>query len=325
MKSDPPATPTGRHSAPASPSSTLDALPPAIPDHELLKKIGDGSYGEVWLARNAIGTLRAVKIVHRKTFWSDHPFEREFNGIQKFEPISRSHEGLVDVLQIGRGDGYFYYVRELADDACGEKEKGGKGDKEHKPSGPAPSPLFPSAPPPLFSLASYSPKTLDSLRRSPTHAQRLPSAECIRIGLALTDALAHLHKNGLVHRDIKPANIIFVGGVAKLADIGLVAEVSEARSYVGTEGFIPPEGPGTPQADLYSLGKLLYEISTGQDRHAFPALPPDLFSGTTRAPRVESGAPPDSSPQSCSSRREEAQLLSSPSPGGEGRGALPLK
>src|SRR5262245_64744935 len=88
-----------------------------IPDHELLKKIGEGSYGKVWLARNALGTLRAVKIVWRKTFWHEHPFEREVKGIQRFEPISRSHEGLVDVLQIGRGEGYFYYVMELADDA----------------------------------------------------------------------------------------------------------------------------------------------------------------------------------------------------------------
>src|SRR5204863_3079395 len=46
-----------------------------------------------------------------------------------------------------------------------------------------------------------------------------------------------------------------------------------AHSYVGTEGFIPPEGPGTPQADLYSLGKVLYEVSTGKDRHEFPELP----------------------------------------------------
>jgi len=115
---------------PASPSVTLDSQaphhgPPQVPDHELLKKIGDGSYGEVWLARNAVGVLRAIKIVHRKTFWSDHPFEREFKGIQKFEPISRSHEGLVDILQIGRGDGYFYYVMELADPVEDEREQGG--------------------------------------------------------------------------------------------------------------------------------------------------------------------------------------------------------
>ena len=80
-----------------------------------MRRIGEGSYGEVWLARSAVGTLRAVKIVYRKPFRRDHPFEREFKGIQKFEPISRSHEGRVDILQIGRGERYFYYVMELAD------------------------------------------------------------------------------------------------------------------------------------------------------------------------------------------------------------------
>ena len=88
-----------------------------MPDHELLCLIARGSYGEVWLARNAIGTLRAVKIVHRQSFQRVEHFEREFKGLLKFEPISRSHDGLVDILQIGRRDdaGYFYYVMELAD------------------------------------------------------------------------------------------------------------------------------------------------------------------------------------------------------------------
>src|SRR5206468_9614699 len=85
----------------------------------LLPLIGRGSYGEVWLARNAIGTMRAVKIVHRQSVERAEHFEREFNGLLKFEPISRSHDGLVDILQIGRRDdaGYFYYVMELADDS----------------------------------------------------------------------------------------------------------------------------------------------------------------------------------------------------------------
>src|SRR6516164_2814726 len=38
--------------------------PPVIPDHELVRRIGRGSYGEVWLARNALGTWRAVKVVY---------------------------------------------------------------------------------------------------------------------------------------------------------------------------------------------------------------------------------------------------------------------
>src|SRR3954469_5035986 len=83
-----------------------------IPDHQLIRRIGQGACGEVWLAKSTLGTYRAVKIVYEKTFRHKRPFDREFNGVQKFEPISRLHEGLMDVLQVGRNEagGYFYCV-----------------------------------------------------------------------------------------------------------------------------------------------------------------------------------------------------------------------
>jgi hypothetical protein len=98
----------------------------------LLRRIGGGAYGEVWLARSATGALRALKIVHRSTFEDDRPFQREFEGIQRFERISREHPGQLALFHIGRNEaeGYFYYVMELADAAQGEKEKGGKGVEE---------------------------------------------------------------------------------------------------------------------------------------------------------------------------------------------------
>ncbi len=223
---------------------------PSVPDHSLIRKIAEGSYGEIWLARNVLGTLRAVKILYRKRFDHDRPYEREYEGIQKFEPLSRSHEGFVDVLQIGRNDaeGYFYYVMELGDD----REKGQS-----------------------FNPESYQPKTVASEVAS---RGRLPIEECLHLALTITDALRQLHEHGLTHRDIKPSNIIFVNGTPKLADIGLVADIGHDRSYVGTEGFIAPEGPGTPQADLFSLGKVLYEMSTGKDRNDFPELPDNFDS-----------------------------------------------
>src|SRR5437879_10644333 len=116
--------------SPTLQNSIAPFLPLAIPDHELIRLIGRGSYGQVWLAKNAVGTLRAVKVVYRATFEKEEHFEREFKGLEKFEPISRSHDGFVDILQLGRNDpaGYFYYVMELADDA------------ERKPNDETPNP-----------------------------------------------------------------------------------------------------------------------------------------------------------------------------------------
>ena len=227
---------------------TEAAAIPVIPDHELLCLIGRGSSGEVWLARNALGTCRAVKIVHKKNFSREKPFDHEFNGVQKFEPVSRLHDGLVDILQVGRNDaaGYFYYVMEIGDDVRTGQN---------------------------ITSEEYTARTLawDLDQR-----RRLPIGECVRLGAAIASALGFLHRHGLIHRDIKPSNIIFVNGFPKLADIGLVTDLSNAGSHIGTEGFIPPEGAGSAQADIYSLGKVLYEISTGMDRNDYPALPTPL-------------------------------------------------
>jgi serine/threonine protein kinase len=122
-------------------STDLSGAPlplPEIPDHKLLRRIGRGSYGEVWLTRNVVGTHRAVKVVYRKSFERDRPYDREFAGIQKFEPISRSHEGFVDILQIGRNDaeGYFYYVMELAD-AADDSSRNAEGESQEPKVGSA--------------------------------------------------------------------------------------------------------------------------------------------------------------------------------------------
>ena len=247
--------------------------PPPIPDHVLLQRIGSGAYGDVWLARNALGALRAVKLVYRARFEGDRPYEREFNGILKYEPISRAHNGLVQILHVGRNAraGCFYYVMELADPRPIQHEKC---EIENDPT-PAPG-TQPAGGPVLnfeFSILNYTPRTL---RSELAQGQRLPPTDAAQLARRLASALGWLHSQGLVHRDIKPGNVIFVGGQPKLADIGLVTGAGDSRSFVGTDGFIPPEGPGTPQGDIYGLGKLLYELATGCDRLDFPQLPPGL-------------------------------------------------
>ena len=215
-----------------------------LPDYEVLRCIGRGAYGEVWMARSVTGMFRAIKVVRRSNFEVTRTFEREFEGIREFEPISRGHVGLIDILHVGRinKEGIFYYVMEIADDCQTGRE---------------------------IDPAAYDPHTLSAWRRRQSKADL---DACLIYGRKLAEALGYLHGLGLAHRDVKPSNVIFVHGEPKLADVGLVAR-SGQRSFVGTEGFVPPEGPGSPAADLYSLGMVLYEISTGRDRLDFPELP----------------------------------------------------
>src|SRR5947207_713626 len=217
----------------------------------MLRVIGRGAYGEIWLARTVTGAFRAVKAVYRSTFESERSFLREFEGMSAFEPISRAHAGFINILHVGRTAEYLYYSMELADDHLAGRK---------------------------IDIGSYEPRTL---KTDLARHKRLSADESIRLGLSLTEALEELHKRGLDHRDIKPSNIIFSETVPKLADIGLVA-ASGQRSFVGTEGYIPPEGPGTPRADIYSLGKLLYETCTGKDRLDFPEVDSQLSTRPDR-------------------------------------------
>jgi CHASE2 domain-containing sensor protein len=236
----------------ADASARIDRTPQpgglAIPDHTLLRRVGKGAYGEVWLARNAIGVFHAVKIVRRREFPSDIPYEREFKGIQKFMPISRSHPGLVHILHVGRNDpeGFSFYIMEVCDDAS----SGQRIDPEN-----------------------YAARTLAAELES---RGRLSLDESLRVGLALGLALEHLHQQQLIHRDIKPGNIIYVNAAPKFADIGLVTDIGangREVSCLGTEGYMAPEGPGTAGADIYALGKVLYEAAMGRDRRLFPEVP----------------------------------------------------
>ncbi len=223
---------------------------PEIRDHETLRLIGRGAYGEVWMARSVTGALRAVKVVWREDYDHADSFEREFEAIKRYEPISRRHPGLVPILQVGRSDaqGFYYYVMELADDLETGRD---------------------------ISADSYKPHTLGlEMRR---HKQ-LKAQRCLEIGATVAEGLHHLHGHKLIHRDVKPSNLIFIEGQCRLADIGLVALLGQ-RSFVGTEGFVAPEGPGSAASDIFSLGMVLYEASTGKDRLDFPDIPSCSDSG----------------------------------------------
>jgi len=225
-----------------------DGEPPPIPDHQMIRRIGKGAYGEVWLARDEIGTYHAVKIIFRKSFEDNSPFDREFRGLQQYTPISRTHQGFVHILHIGRNveRGYFFYIMEL-------------GDCEVNGQNVVPE--------------TYCAK---NLRRELDRRGAYPIKEFVELAAELAGVLHYLHTRELIHRDIKPSNIIFVNGRPKFADVGLVTHIAEKGrdvTYLGTEGFIAPEGPGTPGADVFSLGKVIYEATMGRLAAQFPELP----------------------------------------------------
>lgn len=107
-------------------------------------------------------------------------------------------------------------------------------------------------------------------------------AECARIGLAVLDALTAGHERGVMHRDVKPANILLAPdragaphGRVLLTDYGISVQpdggetrYTLASVLVGTAGYLAPErvtgGAPTPAADLFSLGCTLYQAVEGR-------------------------------------------------------------
>jgi predicted ATPase len=86
-------------------------------------------------------------------------------------------------------------------------------------------------------------------------------------------ALEHAHAHGIIHRDLKPENVLIApDGTAKLTDFGLARTVASRLTtegtIVGTVFYLAPEqalgGEIDHRADLYALGVMLYELTTGR-------------------------------------------------------------
>lgn len=106
--------------------------------------------------------------------------------------------------------------------------------------------------------------------------QLLPLAEILRIGREIALGLGHAHAQGLTHRDIKPANIWLEAPTqrVKILDFGLAKSdreqlnISSAGLIVGTPAYMSPEqargNKADGRSDLFSLGVMLYEMTTGR-------------------------------------------------------------
>ncbi len=135
----------------------------------------------------------------------------------------------------------------------------------------------------------------------------VPVAEAVRIARGIAAGLAAAHAAGVLHRDIKPGNVWLEAGTGrvKLLDFGLAkpmtgADLTQAGELAGTPSYVAPEQaagrPADHRADLFSLGCVLYELTTG--RRPFPgetawAALTALANTTPPRPRaVNPGVPP---------------------------------
>ncbi len=102
----------------------------------------------------------------------------------------------------------------------------------------------------------------------------LPIAKVVDIVSKVADALDYAHAQSVVHRDIKPANIMYEAdaGVVKVTDFGIarITDSSKTKTgmVLGTPSYMSPEQLSGKKvdgrSDLFSLGVMLYQMTTGQ-------------------------------------------------------------
>jgi hypothetical protein len=232
--------------APDTTAPRPEAPPPAVPDVDLVRRIGRGGFGEVWLGVNrATGGLKAVKVIPlARGGHSTDPAGREIVSLSQLERQRIGHHPhLLDIQHVGRTDEVLFYFMDPADDVSGR---------------------------PAANDPGYRPATLAlKLEHGP-----LPADECLRCARELAAGLAHLHEAGMVHRDVKPSNCLFVGRTLKLADFGLLVPAAAHLSRLGTVRYMPPDGRMDLRADVYAAGLVIYEMLTGLPAEAFPRLGP---------------------------------------------------
>jgi formylglycine-generating enzyme required for sulfatase activity/predicted esterase len=123
----------------------------------------------------------------------------------------------------------------------------------------------------------------------------LPADEILGYAGQLSDALAEAHRLGVVHRDLKPSNIFLTRNGVKILDFGIAKNVTdpgmtEPNVVIGTPAYMAPEQlrgkPADARSDLFSLGLVLYEMSTGALPFPGSSLGNMLNSAPVNVPRT---------------------------------------
>lgn len=208
--------------------------------YRILREIGRGSIGTVYLAHDPFGARDvAVKLARRDAFVvseAESLFRSLFFNETRAAGLLR-HPNIVRLFDAGNDDGTWYIVMEYVPAAL----------------------------------------TLDAwARRTGTPSPRAVA----EVALKCAEALEYAHRKGVIHRDIKPGNVLVgERGVVKLADFSIAiltaSAVADTQLMVraGSPLYMSPEQVNeqglTGQSDLFSLGVVMYELLS--TRHPFSA------------------------------------------------------
>lgn len=198
--------------------------------YEILRKIGDGGMAFVYEARDKLLNRTVAVKVLRPEFVDDQEFLVKFK--REAEAVaSLSHPNIVNVYDVGEDGKVHYIVMEYVDG--------------------------------------------QNLKEIIQNEGCLEEYTALDIAKQIAQALGAAHRNGIIHRDIKPHNILISkdGRLVKVADFGIAKAVSSSTmtnmgSVIGSVHYISPEQAKgkhlTSNADLYSLGIVMYEMIVGR-------------------------------------------------------------
>ncbi len=198
--------------------------------YEIIRKVGDGGMAFVYEAKDRLLNRTVAVKVLRPEFVDDEEFLGKFK--REAEAVaSLSHPNIVNVYDVGEDGKVHYIVMEFID---GQNLK-------------------------------------DIIKNEGT----LDEYTALDITKQIAKALSAAHKKGIIHRDIKPHNILISneGRIVKVADFGIAKAVSNSTmtnigSIIGSVHYFSPEQAKgkfvTNNADLYSLGIVLYEMLIGK-------------------------------------------------------------
>ena len=196
--------------------------------YEILEVIGTGGMAVVYKARcHRLNRLVAIKIL-RAEYTKDEEFRRRFHAESQAVAML-SHPNIVSVYDVSTTDEADYIVMELIDGITLKQYMEKKGALNWK--------------------------------------------ETLHFAIQIAKALEHAHSRGIIHRDIKPHNVMVLkNGSVKVTDFGIARVMSESNTLtkeaLGSVHYISPEqakgGRVDNRSDLYSLGVVMYEMTTGR-------------------------------------------------------------